>query len=102
MRIVHYFTKILAYDRPPYDVTLYLDDDMYACFDIGSLGDALLNLAETAPVRLSDRRLSQGEATVDDEESRRVARWLHDGRPPRLWRRFDLHGGGAAARRGRN
>jgi hypothetical protein len=97
--LVHYLTKILAYDRLPYDVTLYLDDDMYACFDVGFLGDALLELAETGPVRLSDRRLSQGEASLDDSESRQIARYLHDGRPPALWRHFDLQGGAVLLKR---
>ena len=63
----------------------------YLC--TGGRGNIGLSTTETGPVRLADRRLSQGEATVADIESRRVARWLYDGRPPHLWRHFDLQGG---------
>ena len=92
--VLHRLARIIAYAAPPYDVTLYLDDDMYACPSVTPLlGAALLDLAATADVRLVERWLSQGQLDPGTEESRAVARWLFEGRPPHIFRRFDLQGG---------
>ena len=50
-------------------------------------------------LRLAERWLSQGQAHSHKAESRAVAQWLFDGRPPRLWRRFDLQGGAVLLKR---
>ena len=46
-----------------------------------------------------ERWLSQGQLDPGTEESRAVARWLFDGRPPHIFRRFDLQGGAVLLRR---
>ena len=99
---IHRLARIIEYARvtPRYDVTLYLDDDMYACPSVNPLlGAALLDLAATADVRLVERWLSQGQLDPGTEESRAVAQWLYEGRPPHLFRRFDLQGGAVLLRR---
>ena len=92
--VLHRLARIIEYATPRYDVPLYLDDDMYACPGVEPLlGAALLDLAATADVRLVERWLSQGQLDPGTEESRAVAQWLYEGRPPHLFRRFDLQGG---------
>lgn len=98
--VYHRMARIVAYAEPPYDVTLYLDDDMFACPGVDPpLGAALLELAATADVRLAERWLSQGRADPGDPDSRAMAQELVDGRPPRLFRRFDLQGGAVLLKR---
>jgi len=98
--VLHRLARIIEYATPRYDVTLYLDDDMYACPGVEPLlGAALLDLAATADVRLVERWLSQGQLDPGTEESRAVAQWLYEGRPPHLFRRFDLQGGAVLLRR---
>ena len=47
--VLHRLARIIEYATPRYDVTLYLDDDMYACPGVEPLlGAALLDLAATA------------------------------------------------------
>ena len=72
--VLHRLARIIEYATPRYDVTLYLDDDMYACPSVTPLlGAALLDLAATADVRLVERWLSQGQIDPGTEESRAVA-----------------------------
>jgi len=64
--VAHRLIRILAYARPPYATTLYLDDDTYACPLPGDpLGKVVERLAARAPVRLAERWLAQGEATLE-------------------------------------
>ena len=57
------------------------------------------DIAATADVRLVERWLSQGQIDPGTEESRAVAQWLYEGRPPHLFRRFDLQGGAVLLKR---
>ena len=43
--VTHRLARILSYETPPYDVTLYLDDDTYICPGV-PLGSQLLALGE--------------------------------------------------------
>ena len=48
--VAHRLARILSYEAPPYDVTLYLDDDTYICPGSASLGSQLLDLARKGVV----------------------------------------------------
>ena len=47
--VAHRLTRILTYAEPPYDVTLYLDDDMYACPGVEPLLGAAPGLTSPLP-----------------------------------------------------
>ena len=71
--VVHRMTRFLAYAEVPYDVTLYLDDDMYVCPG-EPLGPLLRDVARRGgPVQLAERWLAQGSANKN-EDARRITR----------------------------
>mmetsp|Transcript_12482 Transcript_12482/g.38487 ORF Transcript_12482/g.38487 Transcript_12482/m.38487 type:complete len:402 (+) Transcript_12482:433-1638(+) len=100
-RVFARLTRIVAFARPPYAITLFLDDDMYAC-PVPGLAAALTEAASTVDVRLVERGLSQGE--VRGASAAKAAKRVFSPEPVApcdfVSDKVDLQGGAILVKRG--